>query len=125
MLDRKTINRIFKGVIWDYNIDPYDLYLIALGKKNNIGFFNNERSLLRLLERLSWYEVLQVFETDFLKENLTTKLVSKMRNVQLREKYELIRKILHGETLSLTGWDIKNRERIKSSLLSNRWYSTQ
>ncbi len=125
MLDRKTINRIFKGVIWDYNIDPYDLYLIALSKKNNIGFFNSERSLLRLLERLSWYEVLQVFKTDFLKENLTPHLISKIRNVQLRERYELIRKILHEETLSLTGWDIKNRERIKSSLLSNRWYSTQ
>lgn len=125
MLDRETINRTLKGVIWDYNIDPFDIYLIALGKKESIGFFNKERSLLRLLERLSWYEVLLVFETDFLKENLTRNLISKIRNVQLSERYELIRKILHGETLSLTGWDIKNRERIKSSLLSNRWYSTQ
>ena len=125
MQDRDLVNKIVKSVIWDYNIDPYEYFLIALGKNKKAGLIDKERALIRLFERLSWYELLSLFDTDFIKNNLTTELISKLRFPQLKRKYELIRKVLHGETISPAGWGTENRERIKSSLLSNRWYNTQ
>ncbi|MEJ2196641.1 MAG: hypothetical protein P8X73_17545 [Ignavibacteriaceae bacterium] len=125
MPDRELVRKILKSVIWDYNIDPYEYFLIASGKIEKPGLINKERALIRLIERLSWYELLSLFDTNFIKENLTAELISKLRSDQLKRKYELIRKVLYGETISLTGWDIENRKRIKSSLLSNRWYNTQ
>jgi hypothetical protein len=45
-MDREAdIRTILRGVVWDYAIDPYDLYLVALGEKDPIGFLNKERAL--------------------------------------------------------------------------------
>ena len=78
MVDENKIREILRGNVWDYNIDPYDLYLVVLGKKDPIGFFNKERSLIRFVERLRWYDLLDLFGAEFMKENLTKELVAKL-----------------------------------------------
>ena len=122
MLNKNEIVKMVKGAIWDYAIEPFDFYLIALGKKAKLGFFNQERALLRLLERLSWYELLALFGKDFLKENLTVELITKIKRPEIRQKYDLARKVLQGGAISTTGWSAENRKRIKASILSDRRY---
>jgi hypothetical protein len=124
MADESKIREILKGTVWDYNIDPYDLYLIALGKKEPIGFFDKERSLIRLVERLRWYHLLVLFGVDFLRENLTADLVRKIWPKGLRDRYEITRRILQGETVSPSGWSAENRKRLESTVLSHRRYSS-
>jgi hypothetical protein len=121
-MNKKEINKILKGVIWDYDIDPYDLYLITLEQKPPVGFFTKENILRRFLERLTWYEIQTLYTKEYLKKNITTLLVNRMRNKHIKQKYELIRKVLREEPISFSGWDSENRKRIKSTLLSNRWY---
>ena len=98
MPDKDMVKKTVKSVIWDYNIDPYEYYLIALGEKKIAGYITKERALIRIFERLSWYELLSLFDIEFIKDNLTTELISKLRSDQLKRKYELIRKVLYGET---------------------------
>ncbi|MBC8184820.1 hypothetical protein H8E88_27315 [candidate division KSB1 bacterium] len=123
-LSQERIEYILKPILWDYRIDPSEFYQVALGKKEHVGLFNSERALLRMLERLGWYELLELFGVDILKERLTTDLISKIRIKELRHKYEFARKILQGEPVSFSGWGCDYRQRIKHTLLSNRWYRT-
>ena len=113
---------MLKGTVWDYNIDPYDLYLVAIGKKEPIGWFNKERCLARFCKTLSWYQLLHVFGTDYLRENLTPEVVQMLWPWELRERYEIIRGILHGEAVSPSGWSPENRKRLRASVLSDWRY---
>lgn len=122
-MNTEEVNKILKGVIWDYNIDPYELYLIAVEQKPANGFFTKENILLRFIQRLSWYEIQSLFTYDYLKSNLTPLILKRIRNKQIKNKYELILSVLRGETISFTGWNFENRERIKSTVLFNRRYS--
>jgi len=124
-LTQERIEHILKPILWDYRIEPYEFYLVALGKKGTLGLFTSERALIRILERLNWYEILELFNVDILKEKLTPGLIAKIRTRELRKKYEFIRKILQDEPVSFSGWDHDNRQRVKHTLLSNRWYRTE
>jgi len=121
-MNREEVNQILKGVVWDYDIDPYELYLVTIDQKPSFGFFTKENILLRFLERLTWYELQSLYDKEYFKKNITAALLNRLKNKQIRQKYEFILKILRGEAVSFSGWDTENRKRIKSTLLSNRWY---
>ena len=78
--------------------------------------------LNRMLERLNWYEILDILGIDLIKQLLKPEIISKLRNKEIRERYETIRRILFKEPLPYSGWDPEYRKRIKATLLSNRWY---
>ena len=124
MLSEKEIKQKIKSAFWDYNIDPANIYLTVLGRKKGTGFFTKEKILVRLLERLSWYEIIDLFGKDYLTKNLTSSITGKIRNREIRRKYEFVRRILQNEAVSLTGWSLQNRKRLKSSILSDGRYST-
>jgi hypothetical protein len=114
----KTLRNIF----WDYNVEPDEIYLILKKEKEEDKFFSREKILLRILERMGWYEVLELLGKDYLKKNLTVSLLRKIRNPNIKIRYEILRKFLQGEALSFTGWSDENSKRLKTSLLSERWY---
>jgi hypothetical protein len=122
-LDKKAIESIMKLIIWDYDINPYALYEIVTGKKERVGQFDKERIFVRMIERLSWYDLLNILGAQFIKEYLTRDIIKKIHYKDMQERYEFVRKILQGEAVSFSGWGHEYRERIKSTLLSNRWYS--
>ena len=39
MQDRDLVNKIVKSVIWDYNIDAYEYFMIASGKNKKLCSF--------------------------------------------------------------------------------------
>ncbi len=41
-----------KLIVWDYNVDPYDLYKVVTGRMDRAGQFDKERVFLRMLEPL-------------------------------------------------------------------------
>ena len=118
------IRKILQPIIWDYNIDPSDFYAIASGKKQIAGI-RRESVLIRMLERLFWYDLLKLFGTDGMAELLTPGLIAGLRIKEQREKYELARKVLQGESVSFSGWSPEYREKIRHTLLSDRWYRTE
>lgn len=121
-LEKIEIAKIMKMVIWDYDIDPLDLYDIVTGKKTEIGTFNKERVLIRMIERLSWYDLINILGIEYLKKNINRELLKHLRFEAIRNKYEFIRKILQGEVVSFSGWSPEYREKIRHTLLSHRRY---
>lgn len=124
-LSNKKIKQFIKPILWDYEIDPLEFYQVAIGKKKMIGFFNQERALIRILEHLNWYDVVDILGLNFLKENLSSDIVNKLRIGGLKKRYEIVQKILRGEPVSITGWNSETRQRLKHSILSHRWYCSQ
>ncbi len=109
-----SFNKI-KSAFWNYE----KFYMILFDKIPSEGIFTKEKILPRLLEVLSWYEILDLFGKDYLKKNITKELISKIKNQELRDRYEYIRRVLHNEIISASGWSDKNRKRLRSSILSN------
>lgn len=124
-MTKSEIRKLLDPIVWDYNIDSYDLYELALKRKARVDGFTQEKALLRMLERLSWYDLICLFGMDGLKRLLDKEIISRLRIQGQKERYEFIRKVLQGETVSFSGWSPESREKIKHTLLSNRWYSAE
>jgi hypothetical protein len=124
-MNKSEIQRLLKPIMWDYNLDPYELFEVATGTKKQAGTFTRETALVRMLERLPWYDLVNLFGIDGLTQLITPKIISRLRLKELQEKYEFVRKVLQGETVSFSGWSPEYRERIRHTLLSDRWYRTQ
>ncbi|MBL7095101.1 hypothetical protein ISS22_14140 [candidate division KSB1 bacterium] len=99
VVDKKKIENILTNIIWDYDVKPYDLYLVLAGKRESAGPFTAEKIFIRILERLSWYDLLDIVGLDFLKRNLTGERIErKIGYVILRtEGYETIDEVVFGD----------------------------
>lgn len=125
LTEKTQIRSLLHAIVWDYDIDPYELFEVALGKKEQAGSFTREKALVRMIEYLGWYDLLQLFGLAGLAKLLTKDVISGLRPAELQEKYEFARKVLQGETVSFSGWSPEYRKKIRNTLLSNRWYSNQ
>ena len=112
-----------KNIFWDYNVELLPLNKIVECDLQLIDDYELKFILNRMLERLSWYDLLEILGTSSIKNYLTQETISKIRFVELREKYEYLRKVLSGEPISFTGWGAEYYSKIKHTLFSNRWYS--
>ncbi|NLT49482.1 MAG: hypothetical protein GXX85_01025 [Ignavibacteria bacterium] len=121
-IDEKYIT--IKKIFWDYNTDLLPIAEVISRDLKSIDSYEFKLMLNRMLERLNWYELLDILGADLLKQLLTPETINRLRDKGLRGRYESIRRILFGEPLSVSGWDTEYRERIKHTLLSNRWYRT-
>ncbi len=117
--------RTLKIIFWDYRTDLLPLDKVINRELDSIGDYEFNMMLNRMLERLSWYDLLEILGPDAIKRLLTKVTISKIRFNELRERYELIRKILSGEVVSFTGWGDEYYNKIKHTLFSHRWYSTK
>jgi hypothetical protein len=124
-MEKAEIQKLLQPLLWDYRIDPYDFFEVAIGTRERIGSFTQEKVLIRMFERLSWYDLVKLFGIDRLTTLLTKKVIAQLRFPELRERYELVRKVLQGETVSFSGWSPEYRQKIQHTLLSYRWYRSQ
>ncbi|MDZ7724262.1 MAG: hypothetical protein U5R06_16015 [candidate division KSB1 bacterium] len=84
-INTKYIQETIQPILWDYDIDPVVFYNIALGEHSAVGMLNQERALLRILQQLPFYDILDLFGKTFLKKNLTPDLIKKMRFAHQRK----------------------------------------
>ena len=115
---------ILKKIFWDDPIPGAELFSILIGSKNN-EFLSQEKIVVRMLERLGWHTILDLLGIEKARLLLTKEVISKIHQRELRERYEFIRVVLSGEPVSFTGWGDEYYQRIKHTLFSLRWYSTQ
>jgi len=125
MLTKEEKNKVLRSIVWDYQVDGQKLMEVMTGSRDAEGPFNKERIFLRMLERLPWYDILNLVGIKFLQENLTYKRIAQLHQPHQRNRYERIRKILHREPLSFSGWNPCHRQKYRSTLLSNRWHRAQ
>jgi len=123
-MNKETVQTALKRIIWDYYVNPEELFDVLVGKRKTAGPFDAERLFLRMLERLPWYELIDVLGIEYIDNHLNENIIKKIRFKTLRGRYETARKVLSGDTLSVSGWDPEYREKIKHTFLSDRRYRT-
>ena len=74
-MEKTEIRRLLQPILWDYQIDPYDLFLAAPGRKERIGSFTQRTALIRMLERLFWYDLIRLFGMEELTRLLKPELI--------------------------------------------------
>ncbi len=116
--------QLLRTIFWDYNPPETDLLEVVTGFSKE-GLIPRENIFVRMLERLGWHEILEIIDVQTVKELLTPSVISRIRQPELRERYEFIRSVLSGSPLSFIGWGDEYYQRIKHTLFSDRWYRTQ
>jgi hypothetical protein len=116
--------QLLRSIFWDYHLTGKELLDVVTGVAQE-GLIARENILLRMLERLGWHDIVEIVGVKSLKELLTPALIIRIRQSELRIRYEFIRSVLSGATLSFTGWGDEYYQGIKHTLFSHRWYSTQ
>ena len=81
-----------------------------------------DRSIIRLLERMPWYDLVELFGLPGLTKMITKERISLLRDPLLKEHYEFARQLLQKEPLSVSGWCPEYRKKIRATLLSDRRY---
>jgi hypothetical protein len=114
-------NKVLKSIFWDYNTNLLPLDKITRGDLYSVEDYDLKLIVRRMLERLNWYELIDILGIEILKKSLTPEIIRSLRNKDLRERYERIRRILFKEPLPFSGWDPEYRKRIQTTLLSYRW----
>ena len=123
LLDKKSTQyRCLKRINWDYNISIDDMLAVINGTKSHAGHWSQDDLLIRMLERLSWYDILDFFGPDVLAEKLNYKFLQKIHNTEKRKKYERLGKILRKEPVSFTKWGAELHAASRDTIFSNRWY---
>ena len=121
-MTREEKYKILKTIFWDYNTERLNLDKVISMDFSSIDEYEFKLILNRMLERLSWYELLDIVGIELIKKHLTAEVISRLRSKELKDRYERIRRILFKEPLPFSGWDSEYRKRIKTTLLSDRWY---
>ncbi len=93
-------HKLFKQIMWDYNILPEDIESVLKGEKALAGHYTRDTLFLKLLESYSWFTILQLLSINEIHSLLTTQTISKLRSPSLREKYEFVQKRLQKIILS-------------------------
>jgi len=57
---KKDTNQILKRNNWDYSISTGDIVAVLRGDQEYAGHWNYNKLLIRMLETLSWYELLDL-----------------------------------------------------------------
>ncbi len=113
---------ILKQLYWDYDFDPQSVLSVLEGEKDSYYHLNKEKIFIRMLEHLSWYDILSVISLEKVKDILTPQVIASLRSVILKRRYERLYKFLHDEALPNDGWDPEYIKSIRTTVLSDRWY---
>ena len=75
---------IINKLLWDYNIDPQEIFELLIGKRERVYHFTREKAFIRVLEGLYWYEILVLLPIDTIKNLLTKDIIAKFRTRSIR-----------------------------------------
>lgn len=78
------------------------MFAVINGEKSHAGHWNQDDLLIRMLERLNWYDLLDYFTPDVMAHKMIPDLLCRIHDKEKRAKYERLGKILRGETVPFT-----------------------
>ncbi|MCK4920223.1 MAG: hypothetical protein KAS71_04205 [Bacteroidales bacterium] len=90
----KERHKLFRQIMWDYDISPVEVEKVLQAKKDTVGHYNKQTIFIKLLESYSWFTMLQLFSPQELRQLLSDDVVKKLRFKSLRKKYEFVQKRL-------------------------------
>ena len=112
--------KLMRSINWDYNATPEDMLDVIEGNRDSAGAFDREGLFVRSLERLSWYNVLELFGVDLMIRLWTPELARRLRFREMREDYDYAISILRGKPLPAAEWGVRNYKPVRNPFLSHR-----
>ena len=93
-MNKKERHKLFRQIMWDYDISAVDVEAVLQGKRDTIAHYDKQAIFVKLLESYSWFTIVQLFSPEDLRQLLTDDVVKKLRFKSLRTKYEFVQKRL-------------------------------
>jgi predicted permease len=93
-MELKERHKIFRQLMWDYNISPLELDAVMTGKAEWAGHYNKQAIIVKLLESCPWFTIVQLFTQPELYSLLTNEIIEKLHFISLRTKYSYVQKRL-------------------------------
>jgi hypothetical protein len=84
-----------KEMYWDYDYpaSPEDIYEFILGKKE-LTYLNRDMVIARMLVYVRWYDLIDIFGLNTLKDLLNENVFKHISNDEMREDYEYVKGVL-------------------------------
>lgn len=84
-----------KEMYWDYDYPATaeDIYRFILGEKH-LEYLNRDATIARMLVYIRWYDLIDIFGLEKLRILLSDSVFPYIRNQEMRENYEYVRKVL-------------------------------
>ena len=118
----KSKEQIYRQLMWDYNISPEEVDKLVKGETEFAGHYDINSLFVKMLNNLSWYEIIEIFQIDKIKLLLTDEIINKLRFKSIQDNYARLKRLLRNETVPSTKWGSANNEQPTYPILSNRWY---
>ncbi len=118
----KNKEKIFRQLMWDYNISPEEVDKLVKGEAKFAGHYDINSLFIKILNNLTWYEIIEIINIDKIKILLTDEIINKIRVKSIQKNYAKLKKLLRNETVSSTRWYSASNEQIAYPILSDRWY---
>ena len=121
-MDDDDVRRIAESIVWDYDIAAADIADVLQGKRARIGHLDKPALFGRMLQTMPWQRIVAALSIEETMKLLTPEAIAKLWPQSLRERYERIRRLLRGDPVPPAEWSTENAERLRSTILSDRWY---
>ncbi len=118
----KAKEKNYRQLMWDYNISPDEVDKLVNGETEFAGHYDINSLFLKMLNSLSWYQIIEIIHIEKIKILLTDRIIKKIRIQSIQNNYARLKKLLRNEALSSARWYSTINEKTAYPILSNRWY---
>lgn len=101
-MDHLEKRRLFRQILWDYNIPVEEIEAVFDGRKAMAGHYTRNMLFRKILETYPWFTIIQLFTPTQIQAFLTDDMIETLRIPSLRKQYEFVRKRLR-EVISPAG----------------------
>ena len=101
-MDKLEKRRLFRQIIWDYNIPEEEIEAVLDGRKDQAGHYTRKMLFRKILETYPWFTIVQLFSRNEIQNLLTDDVIEKLRIPSLRTQYEFVQKRLR-EVIPVSG----------------------
>ncbi len=112
--------KLLSMIFWDYMLDIKEI--IKTIENDNIPIDKKKHIFVRCLQKLPWDNVVGIFGFESASNLLTDDVIAQIWPEERRERFATLQKLLRGEHLPTARWNSELREKLKSTVLSYRWY---
>ena len=64
----KNKEKIYRQLMWDYNISPEDVDKLVKGEAEFAGHYDIDNLFRKMLESFPWFIILQIFEIETIRK---------------------------------------------------------
>lgn len=112
--------KLLSMICWDYAVDVETL-LYAIDN-DTLPHNEKERLFVKSLEKLPWHNVVGLWGFETAKHLLNDSVIQKLWPKERRQRFAILNRILRNEPVSAPEWSTELRQKLKSTVLSYRWY---